>query len=261
MINISQSFLKEYADYKSGDTCGLQVKAKYIDGIKFPSSDAMEYGNAFEYLATGSIPRDGHIPEIERVYVGTKRESISAQYQRIIQSAELFKKIIKHYEIEIIDIGRVATQDGMTGIMDIVAKWDDRICIIDTKYSGLIDDKWSDFGWNLDMLPERHNLLLQPVQYKIILSKELGCDPEDIDFYFFVFSSKEVMDVKLIKVNVDEITIANHLSIVELVKTELQKPIDKVFKAKPNLKRCFECPIKENCKFKVEVPNIDEIAY
>ena len=88
MIKISQSFLKEYAKYKSGDTCGLQVKAKYIDGVKFPSSDAMEYGNAFEYLATGSIPRDGHIPEIEKVYVGTKKESISAQYQRIIESAE-----------------------------------------------------------------------------------------------------------------------------------------------------------------------------
>jgi len=261
MINISQSFLKEYADYKSGDTCGLQVKAKYIDGIKFPSSDAMEYGNAFEYLATGSIPRDGHIPEIERVYVGTKRESISAQYQRIIQSAELFKKIINHYEIEIIDIGRVATQDGMTGIMDIVAKWDDRICIIDTKYSGLIDDKWSDFGWNLDMLPEKHSLMLQPVQYKILLSKELDCDIEDIDFYFFVFSSKEVMNVKLIKVNVDELTIANHLSTVEWVKAELKKPIDKLFKAKPTLKGCFECPIKDNCKSKVEVPHIDQIAY
>jgi hypothetical protein len=49
----------------------------------------MEYGNAFEYLATGSIPRDGHIPEIEKVYVGTKRESISAQYQKIIESALL----------------------------------------------------------------------------------------------------------------------------------------------------------------------------
>jgi hypothetical protein len=261
MINISQSFLKEFAEYKSGNTCGLQVKAKYIDGIKFPSSDLMEYGNAFEYLATGSIPRDGHIPQIEKVYKGTARESVSTQYQKIIESAELFNKIIKHYEIEIIDTGRVVTQDGMTGIMDIVAKYNNKICIIDTKYSGLIDDKWNELGWNLDMLPEKHNLMLQPVQYKILLSKELECEPEDIDFYFFIFSSKEVMDVKIIKVNVDELTIANHLTTVEWVKAELEKPIDKVFKAKPQLKRCFECPIKDNCKFKVEVPHIDEIAY
>jgi hypothetical protein len=261
MINISQSFLKEFAKYKSGDACGLQVKAKYIDGVKFPSSDAMEYGNAFEYLATGSIPRDGHIPQIEKVYKGTARESISTQYQKIIQSAELFKKIVKHYEIEIIDVSRVVTQDGMTGIMDIVAKWNDRVCIIDTKYSGLLDDKWNELGWNLDMLPEKHNLLLQPVQYKILLSKELGCEPEDIDFYFFVFSSKDVMDVKLIKVNVDELTIASHLTTVEWVKNELQKPIDNVFKAKPSLKLCFECPINDKCSFKIEVPHIDEITY
>ncbi len=260
-MNISQSFLKGFAEYKSGNTCGLQVKAKYIDGIKFPSSDAMELGNFFEYMATGSLPRDGHTPEPKIVYKGKANESISSDYQKAIDSAELFKKTIEHYAIEIIDTGRVCTQDGMTGIMDIVAKWNDRVCIIDTKYSGLINDKWSDYGWNLDMLPERHNLMLQPVQYKILLSKELGCEPDDIDFYFFVFSSKEVMDVKLIKVNVDELTIANHLTTVEWVKSELQKPIDKVFKAKPELKRCFECTIKDNCKFKVEVPHIDEIAY
>lgn len=260
-MNISQSFLKEFAEYKSGNTCGLQVKAKYIDGIEFPSSDAMELGNFFEYMATGSLPRNGHTPEPKIIYKGKSNESISSDYQRAIDSAELFKKTIKHYAIEIIDIGRVCTQDGMTGIMDIVAKWNDRICIIDTKYSGLINDKWSDYGWNLDMLPEKHNLMLQPVQYKILLSKELGCEPEDIDFYFFVFSSKEVMDVKIIKVNVDELTIANHLTTVEWVKTELQQPLDKLFKAKPELKRCFECPLKDNCKFKVEVPYINEIVY
>lgn len=261
MIKISQSFLKEYASYKAGESCGLQVKAKYVDGVKFPSSNAMEYGNAFEYLATGSIPRDGHIPEMEMVYVGTKRESISAQYQKIIQSAELFKKIVKAYEIEIIDIGKVCTEDGMTGIMDIIAKWDDRICIIDTKYSGLIDDKWSQFGWNIDALPEKHNLMIQSVHYKILLSKELNCDFNDIDFYFFVFSSQNVHDVKLIKVHTDENTFATHLSTVEWMKSELKKPVEQIFKAKPSIKRCFECPISDNCTSKVEIPFIDEIVY
>ena len=44
------------------------------------------------------------------------------------------------------------------------------------------------------------------------------------------------MNVKLIKVNVDELTIANHLTTVEWVKTELEKPIDKLFKAKQSIK-------------------------
>ena len=261
MINISQSFLKEFAKYKTGETCGLQTKAKYIDGIKFPSSDAMELGNFFEFMATGSLPRDGHTPEAKIVYKGTAKESISTDYKRATESADLFKNVVNHYGIEIIDTGRVVTQDGMTGIMDIVATWNDRVCIIDTKYSGLLDDKWNELGWNLDSLPEKHNLMLQPVHYKILLSKELDCEPDDIDFYFFVFSSKDVMDVKIIKVNVEETTYANHLATVEWVKNELKKPIDKLFKAIPNLKRCFNCPIKENCTSKAEIPNINEITY
>lgn len=263
MINISQSFMKEFAKYKMGETCGLQTKAKYIDGEgdKFFSSDAMHKGNFFEFMATGCLPRDGHIPQADIVYKGTARESVSTDYQRATESAELFKKIIKHYGIEIIDTGRVVTQDGMTGIMDIVGTWNDRVVIIDTKYSGLLDDRWNELGWDLDSLPEKHNLMLQPVHYKILLSKELECEPEDIDFYFFVFSSKEVMDVKLIKVNVEETTIANHLATVEWVKTELKKPIEKLFKAIPNLKRCFDCPIAENCPSKAEIPTINEITY
>lgn len=263
MINISQSFLKEFARYKMSETCGLQVKAKYIDGEgdKFFSSKAMELGNFFEFMATGSLPRDGHIPQADIVYKGTARESVSTDYQRATQSAELFKKIVAHYGIEIIDTGRVVTQDGMTGIMDIVGTFNDRVAIIDTKFSGLLDDRWNELGWDLDSLPEKHNLMLQPVHYKILLSKELECEPDDIDFYFFVFSSKEVMDVKLIKVNVEETTIANHLATVEWVKTELQKPIEKLFKAIPNLKRCFDCPIAENCPSKAEIPTINEITY
>lgn len=263
MINISQSFLKEFARYKTGETCGLQVKAKYIDGQgdKFFSSKAMELGNFFEFMATGSLPRDGHIPKADIVYKGTARESVSTDYQRATQSAELFKKVVAHYGIEIIDTGRVVTQDGMTGIMDIVGTWNDRVVIIDTKYSGLLDDKWNELGWNLDSLPEKHNLMLQPVHYKILLSKELGCEPDNIDFYFFIFSSKDVMDVKIIKVNVEETTYANHLATVEWVKNELKKPIKSLFKAIPLLKRCFDCPIAKNCPSKAEIPTINEVTY
>jgi hypothetical protein len=260
-MNISQSFLKEFAKAKTGEVCGLQTKAKYIDGVKFPSSEAMELGNFFEFCATGSLPRDGHIPEAKIVYKGTAREAVAEPYIRVINSSKLFKTIINAYNIEIVEIGKTVTNNGMTGIMDIVAKWNDRVCIIDTKYSGMIDDKWSDFGWDINSLPEKHGLLIQPVQYKLLLSAELGCEPDDIDFYFFVFSSKDVMDVKLIKVHIEEATYASHLSTVEWVKNELQKPIDKVFKASPEFKRCFECPINSNCKEKIEIPTISEIVY
>ena len=262
MINISQSFLKEFNKYKLGETCGLQVKAKYIDN-NYPrtSSEVMELGCFFEFMATGSLPRDGEIPVAGVVYKNTPKQRLDDKYQRAMDSALFFKRIIQHYGIEIKETGKVITQDGMTGILDIYAEWNGRVSIIDTKYSGLLYDRWNEMGWFIDSLPEKHNLMLQPVQYKILMSLELGVSIEDIDFYFFVFSSTNPNDAKIIKVINDEATIEQHLLAVSYIKKELEKPLDKVFKAKPELLRCLDCAIRENCNYRIEVPPIVEIYY
>jgi hypothetical protein len=103
--------------------------------------------------------------------------------------------------------------------------------------------------------------MLQPVQYKILMSLELGIPIEDIDFYFFVFSSTNPNDAKIIKVVNDEATIEQHHLAISYVKRELSKPVDLIFKAKPELLRCFDCAIKDNCSFRIEVPPIQEVYY
>jgi hypothetical protein len=262
MINISQSFLKEFNKYKLGEACGLQVKAKYIDN-NYPrtSSEVMILGNFFEFMATGSLPRDGEIPVAGVVYKGTAKQRLDDKYQRAMDSAVFFKKIIQFYGIEIKETGKSITQNGMTGILDIYAEWDGRVSIIDTKYSGLLYDRWNELGWDLDSLPEKHNLMLQPVQYKILMSLELGIPIEDIDFYFFVFSSSNPNDAKIIKVVNDEATIEQHHLAISYVKKELTKPVDVIFKAKPELLRCLDCALKENCAYRIEIPPILEIYY
>jgi hypothetical protein len=149
----------------------------------------------------------------------------------------------------------------MTGILDIYAQWNGRHCIIDTKYSGLLYDKWNEMGWDIDSLPDKHNLMLQPVQYKILMSLELGIPIDDIDFYFFVFSSTNPNDAKIIKVVNDEATIEQHHLAINYVKKELSKPVDLIFKAKPELLRCLGCGIKEGCNFRTEIPPIEEVYY
>lgn len=74
MHKISQSFLKDFSDYKSDfeTVCGLQIKAKFFDGVEFPSSEAMDLGNYFEYKATGCLPRNGKVPEPRISYKGKK---------------------------------------------------------------------------------------------------------------------------------------------------------------------------------------------
>jgi len=262
-MKISQSFLKDYADYREGKTCGLQTKAKYIDGIKFFSSDVMELGNFFEFMATGSLPRDGHIPVADVVYKNKPNEKMSEPYERATKSAEYFKEIIEYYGIEILDTGVAITLDnGMTGIMDIVAKWGDRVVIIDTKYSGLLDDRWNDLGWEINSLPDKHKLMIQGVHYRILLSEKMNIPIEDIDFYFFLFSQQKPRDVRIIKQVIDELTIQRHLAVVESVKYDFETyPIESLLKAIPTLLRCGECTINSTCKHRATMPIIQEVLY
>jgi hypothetical protein len=262
MIDISQSFIKSFNDMRLGKKCGLIVKAQYIDKTyTHESSEVMELGNFFEFMATGSLPRDGHIPIAKVVYKDTPKQKLSDNYQKAMNSALFFKDIIHQYNIEIVETGKVITKNGMTGILDIVANWNGRVSIIDTKYSGLLYDRWNDMGWDTDSLPEKHKTMIQGVHYKILMSLELGIPVEDIDFYFFVFSSQDPKDAKIIKLVVDEATIQQHLLAIDYVKKQLEKPVDVIFKPNPSLKACNDCSLRNNCDFKIEIPQIEEVYY
>jgi len=193
---ISQSLIKAYVDYLNGKECGLYFKANYIDkdpeAQKEPS-DAMKIGIYFEFLCTGSLPRTGEIPEPELVYKGKPNEKLSAPYERATQSAKIFKSIIQHYGIKIKKIGYSLKDDkmGINGIYDIYAEWNGEDCIIDLKYSGLIDDKWNEMGWSLDSLNLKDSIMIQGVHYKLLAKQCLGKD--DIPFYYFVLEHKTLI--------------------------------------------------------------------
>ena len=90
-IYISQSFIKSLYEYKRGDLCGLQFKAQYIDGIEFPSSDAMKLGQWFEYMCTGQTTKFGHIPEADRLKPkkATKKEIEAAEKKVLAMAVDL----------------------------------------------------------------------------------------------------------------------------------------------------------------------------
>lgn len=264
MVKISQSLLKAYVDYLQNKECGLLFNAKYIvkdPEAETPPTDAMKLGIYFEYLCTGALPKNGKVPEPEMAYKGTARERLSVDYERVQQSAEVFKSIIKHYDIKILQVGMaLETQSpAMSGVIDIFAEWDGQKVFIDTKYTGLIDDKWSETGWDLESLPIKDSLMVQGVQYKILAQKCLGI--EDIPFYYFVFSSKNPKDVKIIKQTVDESRIAAHLLAVGNTAERLRNDIKNGFAALPSLKKCSECPIAHKCPSKVDYPLVDEVYY
>jgi hypothetical protein len=259
---ISQSLMKKYVDYLNGNECGLLFCAQYIDKdpeASTPASEAMKAGIYFEYLCTGGLPRDGKIPLAEYSYKGKSNEKMAAPYERAVESAKVFKSIIKHYGIKIKKVGLSLSTDRETGILDILAEWDNQDVIIDLKYSGLIDDKWSEMGWLLESLHTKDSLMIQGVHYKILAEKVLNI--KDIPFYYFVFSSANANHVKIIRQEVDESRTASHAVAITNIIGKLEQDIRRGFRPYPSMLKCAECPINHKCSSKVNVPIVEEVFY
>jgi len=259
---ISQSLMKRYVDYLNGNECGLLFEAQYITKdpeAQTPPSDAMRAGIYFEYLCTGGLPRNGEIPQPDVSYRGKSNEKLSEPYERATKSAQIFKEIMRHYGIRIKKVGLSLSNERMTGIIDIHALWDNKDVFIDLKYSGLIDDKWSEMGWLTESLHTKDNLMIQGVHYKLLANYTLGI--EDIPFYYFVFSSQDPNNVKIIRQEVDESRTASHLVAVSNIITKLGYEVNKGFTPYPSMVKCSKCPIAHKCSSKVNYPLIEEVFY
>jgi CRISPR/Cas system-associated exonuclease Cas4 (RecB family) len=256
---ITQSLMKDFSDYLLGKECGLVIKAKYFDGVVFPSTDSMRLGHYFEYMATKQLPKYGDIPEPTKVYKGTAKEDFSTDYKRANESALYFKKLIKEFEIEILSTGKTLTSGVMEGTLDILANVNGRKSIIDLKYSGLIDNLWSPMGWHEDSLAENEGHMIQAVHYSLLERLESDAD---VDFYFWVFNSKNPDDMRIYQVIIDDSRYDMHLrSVYETKKRITTIAKSKLWKAHPSPLKCKECPLVKNCKFKKLLPEPIKIYY
>ena len=258
---LSQSLLKAYVDYYDDNVrgCGLKIRKQYFEKLPTPSSDAAKLGIYFEYKATDYIREGDPIPQPKMVYAGTSKEKYAVDYERAAESSDLFKEIVKKHDIEILKIGEYMSHDGCSGISDIRAKWKGEECIIDLKYSALIDDKWSEYGWHTESLVYKSKQLLQPIHYKYLINKIMGI--EDIPFYYFVFSSAEPNNIKIIRQEVDESKSQSHIVAINNVLGKINKDLQYGFKPHPSMLKCSKCPINHKCSDKVSYPLIDEIYY
>ena len=273
---ITQSLIKELFEYTAKkDACGIQVEAKYVHGIEFPSSDAMQLGQWFEWSCTGQRTKFGHIPAAKRnkpskltkkeLDEGMKQEDVlgelSKKYEDALIHVDAFKKMLEYYDLEIVDTG-VKLEDkelGIKGDVDLVVRkrGEEKVMFIDMKYSGLLDNKWDDLGWADESLEYKDKIMIQAVHYKILGKAKYGYEP---DFNFWVFSSTNTTDRKNIKVIVDESRFAEHEIIIKKARAEFERNAAIGWQARPNPKRCGECPLKSKCSHYVELPQ-EQIVY
>lgn len=262
--NLSQSLLKEYLDYydENVKSCGLKLRKQYFEKIKTEPSAVMKLGLFFEYMATGYYNKNEGIPQPEMVYKGTAKEKMAADYERAVQSAQLFKDMLIKHDVKVIEYGEYMLHDGTSGISDVLAEWNGELCIIDLKYTSLFDDKFNEYGWHTESLPYKSKLLLQPIHYKYLARKLKNI--EDIPFYFWIFSSKDPEKAKIIKTNIQE----EHINLHEQITIEkMKKYVDYHFnnpdslEARPSYLRCKECPYYDTCDKRAEVPLIEIVNY
>ena len=113
---ISQSLIKALAKYRNDEECGLVIDHIYIKGQWLPSSKAQELGNYFEYICTGGLPRDKHIPEPKLLKTGKP----SIDYARMDKQKENFEAMMYEYGFEIEHTGYEFTNPKYSGIADII---------------------------------------------------------------------------------------------------------------------------------------------
>jgi len=256
---VSQSLMKSLQKYFLKQECGLILKAMYVENKDLYKSEAMLLGQYFEYVATGQLPKFGNVPQAKKVYEGTPKEKLSESYQRAYQSAQYCKVLIDKMGIEILSTGETIEHNDAKGTLDIKARWDGRLSIIDLKYSGLLDNKWDERGWEFNTLNEKDQLMIQSVHYKYIAE---ALYEEPVDFYFFLFSSTNPSDVRVAKIEVDPMKTLKHIEDIKLAKQMWQKMVEtNNFKPRPSLLKCSTCPLNENCESRALLPTITTIYY
>lgn len=258
-MNISNSTLNAYRDYKYGKACGLQVQAIYIDKtVKFERTDEQKAGMWFEYKATGATNLDGTVPE----EITTKTGKTPAIIEHLTGQLENFKNIYANVEIE--NKGYLIKHElnnrKFIAILDVQGKMNEQIIIRDIKTTGLLDNKWEPSGWqdlmgNDSFIPRKKHL--NQAQFYIWLFYQVT--GEIVPFYFDVFSNKNPYDCKIFKIEMDESTLGYYE--VNLIKTieNLELDLKKGLEAKPDVDRCRKCPLNSNCTFKTNLPEIENI--
>jgi hypothetical protein len=253
------------------DVCGLVFVEKYINGRfdLFTASESMSMGVWFEYQCIGATTKRDKVPQ--PVYLKDGK-TLSVPYKRMEKQVENYKNFIKFYGIEVIEVQPKWIVDGLEGTLDMLCratkdiKDKDNVIIIkageeficDIKSSGLLNDKWSPYGWDIESLSSKEKIIRQPLHYKFLSILKYGYE---MKFLYLLFSTTNENDYRSILFQSDSDHIEQHKEFIAWCSQWLNHFIKKGFDANPDVLRCGDCPIKIGCKHFAHVPKIQTFYY
>lgn len=246
-VMISQSRLKAWRKVMEDELCPRRFyHTRLIRDEKEETGHSAIMGRRFEYLLTGAPDYDGNIPGPILTAI-TQVES--ADEKRIQENAKKGKATLARLGVDL-SKSAVSTRFGL-GILDgeFDISGNNSILkaqtITDIKYSGLLRDKWHEWGWAGDL---RFGAKCQASHY-VLIGMLLGFwdNLEDAEFMFVVFDSRKDQEgeYEAIRVKISEEQMNAHKWLILDTVEQIQKKLNgEGFDAIPSYQGCKSCPVK-----------------
>lgn len=245
---ISQSCYKDWVRYKTGNLCGYQFKAKWLDKTwKDDMSDKQQAGWWFEDI----LVRGESQYEEQR----TKQGKVTALYGHLREHLPVADKLLKKQGV-ILASNEDKTRDRIRGKADIKVKGD-VVKIIDIKTSGHVKNKFDFYGWgalqdegtSVDKSPRYYSQLLDKlIQFKTYMYVH----PDADIFEFWVFSSSDDSRVFFRLLRED------YAQEIEMFGKVLNDTLDEIneeeFEPIPKYDACRYCKLQKTCEFFEDTP-------
>jgi hypothetical protein len=256
-MKISQSMIKEWDSHVAGESCGSVFVARYIDRTwdrTWGDSDSKALGRYFEFILTDVRP-NGYDSDPEPVWMKSAtdkdRESLNrakmmAPYRLAHDNADRIKLLLAASGISIERSQIHLTKGILEGNIDAEAIYTShrggrkRKVNIDIKYSGLMDDKWSKFGWQWTDIQTAYNGI-QAAQYQSLNGRPV---------MFLVVSSSNTEDVALFEMRFTRKQLREHLKRAEQIAENIDMMNEIGWQNYPELKKCSRCPLT-GCKDRI----------
>lgn len=272
-ISISQSLIKDWWDYKEGMYCGPLFEAVHIfKSAQTKETEPMKIGKRFEYECTGAVNRDGSTPEL----IMTKSGKPIAKMKYALDQVNAFAEALKRYKITESRINQKLKYDcgeyHISAYPDLLCKMDGVLSIIDIKSTSMLGSKtakYEEYGFDIETLPSKKKLTIQPIHYKYTSIEILHI--ENIPFYWWIYSTTGSGDALFIEAVVSNETLAAHINVMDEIYSEIMDEISIGLKPFPSVKRCtgstmdkdgkrINCPLFDSCKSKIIVPEIIKVV-
>jgi hypothetical protein len=216
-------------------------------------------GQCFEFWATGQKNYHGEEPTPGK----TQKQELTAPFKRALDASDRFKQYVEQMGITILETGTRITRDDLHATIDIRAKIKDVECIIDLKYSGMIGNKWDELGWNLDMnaMTRREEISFTPAQAEYHgLQVYFNQYVTGLPFFFWIFSSGNDQDSRLVEVTLSDETKARFEAEIAEARAYLERELNtsRGFFPRPSFTECNSCPL--DCFMRAKAPIVECIT-